>query len=240
MIILFNLQVYFQVHNQFSTQTIYNQMFMTLYNVMYTSMPILLLSITEKPYHENQLLKNPSLYKENGGNKRITWKYFLAWITLAVYHSMVVYFFGYIYWTDNNMKTNDLDSFGTFMIQNVVFVVTIKLWLISRYRTIAFVLSILLSIGAFVSSAMVYNFIPKSGSFYYAYTHLVCCAEFWMYNVLICFAALIPDRVITALKLFNIKVRPTDTISDGWNRLFKDPKNSINRSTHSNSESTYL
>lgn len=204
-------------------------------------MPILLLSITEKPYRENQLLKNPPLYKENGGNKRITWKYFLAWITLAVYHSMVVYFIGYEFWTENNMKTNDLASFGAFMIHNVVFVVTVKLWLISRYRTIIFALSVFLSIFAFMSSTFMYNLLPISGSLYYAYNHLVFSYDFWAYNVLISFAALIPDRVITALKIFNIKVRPTDTISDGWNRLFKDSKNnSINQSTHSNSESTYL
>lgn len=216
---------------------------MTFYNVMYTSMPILLLSITEKPYRESQLLKNPSLYKENGGNKRITWKYFLAWITLAVYHSTVVYFFGYMYWNNNNMKTNDIDSFGAFMMHNVVFVVTIKLWLISRYRTIVFALSILVSIIAFMSSTIAVNLIPYkeiSGQLYFVYNNLIWSAEFWVNNVLICFAAMIPDRVITALKIFNIKVRPTDTISDGWNRLFKDPKNSINQSTHSNSESTYL
>lgn len=213
---------------------------MTFYNVMYTSMPILLLSITEKPYHENQLLNNPSLYKENGGNKRITWKYFLGWITLALYHSAVVYFFGYIFWTENNTKSNDLDSFGAIMIHNVVFVVTIKLWLIARYRTIIFVLSILISIIAFMTSTVVYNFIPLSGSLHYVYNYLISSAEFWICNVLICFAALIPDRLMTALKIFNIKVRPTDTITDGWNRLFKDPKNSTNRSINSNSESTYL
>ena len=86
-----------------------------------------------------------------------------------------------------------------------------------------------------------YNLLPVSGSLYYAYNRLVFSYDFWAYNALISFAALIPDRVITALKIFNIKVRPTDTISDGWNRLFKDSKNnSINQSSHSNSESTYL
>ncbi|XP_055298222.1 phospholipid-transporting ATPase 11C isoform X2 [Sitodiplosis mosellana] len=235
------IQVYFQLHNQFSAQTIYASIFLTFYNVMYTSMPILLLSITEKPYREDQLLKNPSLYMENSGNKRITWKYFLAWITLAVFHSMVVYFIGYAFWMENNMKTNDLDSFGAFMIHNVVFVVTIKLWLISRYRTIIFALAVFLSIFAFMSSTIVFNLLPLPGSLYNVYNHLVFSYEFWVYNVLICFAALIPDRVITALKIFNIKVRPTDTISDGWNRLFKDAKNSsMNQSTNSNSESTYL
>lgn len=216
---------------------------MTLYNVMYTSMPILLLSITEKPYREEQLLNNPSLYTENAGNKRITWKYFLAWITLAVYHSAVVYFGGYLMWTDNNMKTNDLDSFGVFMIHSVVSVVTIKLWLTARYQTNIFILAILGSVSAFMLSTIVLNKIQISGPYflYSVYDMLLNSCEFWIYTTIICFAALIPDCMIRALKIFNIKVRPTDTISDGWNRIFKEKKeNVLNRSTNSNSESTYL
>lgn len=214
---------------------------------MYTSMPILLLSITEKPYRETQLLKNPSLYKENAGNKRITWKYFLAWITLAVYHSMAVYFFGIMIFENDIIQTSDskqltdLVSFGTFIIHNVVFVVTIKLWLIARYRTIIFTLAVLGSVFAFISSTMLWNIIPFSGNLFMVYTQLLTSPSFWVSNLLISIAAMIPDYVIIALKIFNIKIRPTDTISDGWNRLFRDPKNSLNQSTtNSNSESTYL
>lgn len=210
-------------------------------------MPILLLSITEKPYHETQLLKNPCLYKENAGNKRITWKYFLAWITLAVYHSITVYFFGYMIYTNDLIRTSDskqqltdLVSFGTFMIHNIVFVVTVKLWIIARYRTIIFTLAILGSVFSFVASTLLWNIVPFCGALYMVYTHLLTSTTFWISNLLICIAALIPDCLIIALKMFNIKVRPTDTISDGWNRLFRDPKNpSLNRST-TTSESTYL
>lgn len=214
---------------------------MTLYNVMYTSIPILLLSITEKSYHENRLLKNPSLYKENANNKRLTWKYFMGWITLSVYHSLVVYFLGYMIWITNNIHTADLVSFGTFMIHCVVLVVTIKLWLIARYQTFIYTISILISIIAFMVSTTVYsNFLILSKPMYKVYNRLLISREFWASNILICIAALLPDYLIIALKMFNIKVRPTDTISDGWNRLFREPKANLNRSTNSNSESTYL
>lgn len=214
---------------------------MTFYNVLYTSMPVLLLSITEKPYHENQLLRNPSLYQENAGNVRLTWKYFMGWITLSIYHALVVYFVGYMMWHTNNISLNDLDSYGTFMIHCVVFVVTFRLWLIARYHTFIFTISILGSIVAFIASTIVYsNFSIFSLTMYKVYNNLLLSYEFWVANVLICIAALLPDYVIAALKMFNIKVKPTETISDGWNRLFKETRNSLNRSMHSNSESTYL
>lgn len=224
---------------------------MTLYNVMYTSMPVLLLSITEKPYLESQLLNNPSLYRENAGNKRLTWKHFIGWITLSIYHSLVVYFFGYMMFTADIIKfrsltTNDVLSFGTFLIHNVVFVVTLRIWLIARYQTFIFTLSVLCSVAAFIVSTIVYNEIDSDFfhihiKMHKVYDNLICQAVFWIANVLICVAALLPDYVIIALKMFNIKVRPTDTISDGWNRLRnRDTKNNLNRSTTSNNESTYL
>lgn len=217
---------------------------MTLYNVMYTSMPVLLLSITEKPYLESQLLKNPSLYQENAGNIHLTWKYFMGWITLSIYHSLVVYFFGYMMFNTNSMvykqyTTDDLFSYGTFMIHNVVFVVTIRLWLIARYQTIVFTLSIVGSVAAFIASTIVYNeFSVFSSPMYKVYDNLLSEPVFWISNALICVAALLPDYVIIALKMFNIKVRPTETISDGWNRLRN--RDSKNKSTNSNRESTYL
>lgn len=235
------LQVFFQANNRFSAETIYDGWFMTLYNVLYTSMPVLLLSITEKPYHENQLLRNPSLYQENAGNIRLTWKYFMGWIALSIYHALVVYFFGYMVWTTNNIALNDSVSYGTFMIHNVVFVVTFRLWLMARYHTCIFTGSILGSICIFIASTMLYsNFWVFSLTMYKVYNNLFLSYEFWVSNVLILIAALLPDYVLAALKMFNIKVRPTETISEGWNRLFKDTGNSLNRSTHSNSESTYL
>lgn len=236
------LQVYYQANNRFSTQSVYESIFMTLYNVLYTSFPILVLSITEKPYHEDQLMKNPSLYRENAGNKRLTWKYFMAWITLSIYHSMAVYFAGYMIWNTDNIPTTDLSSYGTFMIHNVVFVVTIKLWLIARYQTLFFTMTITGSIFAFMASTVLYNILSSlwQDQLYFVYNNLLMSIVFWESNVLICVAALLPDYMIIALKMFNIKVRPTDTISDGWNRLFRDTKTNSNRSTSSNNESTYL
>lgn len=52
-----NFQIYFQTNNMFSAESIYDALFLTLYNVMYTSLPVLFLSLTEKVYPENKLLR---------------------------------------------------------------------------------------------------------------------------------------------------------------------------------------
>lgn len=188
----------------------------------------------------------PELYKENAGNKRITWKYFIAWIALSIYHSTVVYATGFMIWnrTDTiHMKpwTADLSSFGAFLMHNVVLVVTLKLWMIARYQTLAFIFTMVGSMLFFMVSTVLYNFFMIiDGQMLGAYNYLLTSLSFWMSNVLICVAALIPDYVILALKMFNIKVRPTDTIAGGWNRLMRETKNPFQRKSNGVRQSTYL
>lgn len=51
------LQFFFQIHSMFSSQSVYDSVFLTLYNVLYTSLPVLVMSLTEKPYKEETLMK---------------------------------------------------------------------------------------------------------------------------------------------------------------------------------------
>lgn len=98
----------------------------------------------------------------NAGNNRLTWKYFIGWISLAVYHSVIIYYFAYVIWENNNAilltpHTVGLPCFGTFLVHNVVVLVNLRLWLIARYQSFVFILTILGSISAFVVSTIVYN-----------------------------------------------------------------------------------
>lgn len=195
-------------------------------------MPVLLLSITEKPYHEKLLLKYPSLYREIAGNKRLAWKNFIGWISLSIYHSYIVYLFGYMMFYTNSIEVNDLVSFGTLMIHNVVLVVTIRLWLIARYQTIIFTISIVVSVAAFTISTVLYDcFLIFSTSMFFVYNHLIYLPEFWVSNILICIVALLPDYVMLALK---------STISNGWNHVLRNHRNNFKTNTNSISESTSL
>lgn len=48
----------------FSSETIYDSMFLTLYNVVYTSLPVLFISLTEKIYPEERLMKYETFLTE--------------------------------------------------------------------------------------------------------------------------------------------------------------------------------
>lgn len=107
--------------------------------------------------------RSPELYKDNEGNKRMTWKYFVGWITIGVYHAGIIYMTAYVIWMNNAAilpapYTVNFYCFGTFMIHNVVVLVNLKLWLESRYHSYWFILSIVGSIAAFMLTTLIYNF----------------------------------------------------------------------------------
>lgn len=56
-IIFMGVMFLFQFHSLFSSSSVYDSLFLTLYNVMYTSLPILFISLTEKPFLEDTLLR---------------------------------------------------------------------------------------------------------------------------------------------------------------------------------------
>lgn len=189
------------------------------------------------------------LYKENAGHKHLTWKYFIAWIVLSVYHSLVVYFIGYSMWRDNNAiystpHSADLFSFGTFMIHTVVIIVNLKLCLIARNQTFLFLGCVFGSILLFVGSTIVYNCIFYfDAKMYYVYNNLIRSPAFWFATALAVVTSLLPDYTIMAFKMFNIKFRPLDSIESGWSCVFKRQQRKAfrrNSNVNSISESTYL
>lgn len=51
------VQLFFQANSVFSSQTIYDSLFLTFYNLAYTALPILFISLTEKVYNERHLME---------------------------------------------------------------------------------------------------------------------------------------------------------------------------------------
>lgn len=55
-VVFMGCQLFFQAHSLWSTASIYDSLFLTLFNVTYTTLPILFISITEKIHEEEALM----------------------------------------------------------------------------------------------------------------------------------------------------------------------------------------
>lgn len=109
------------------------------------------------------LCREPSLYQKVAGNKQYAWKYFMGWMLLALYHSLVVYLFSWAIWGNNPViyatgpETVGFACFGTMTIHNVVVVANLKLLLEAMHKSFIFIASIWLSIFGFMGTTFIYN-----------------------------------------------------------------------------------
>lgn len=106
--------------------------------------------------------RHPELYIKISKNKQLTWMYFVGWMLLGLYHGVLIYYFSWMIWWNNNAilynsKTANFSCFGTFLIHNVVVIVNLKLWLEAVYQSYMFILTIWVSILGFVLTTVIYN-----------------------------------------------------------------------------------
>ncbi|XP_053667670.1 phospholipid-transporting ATPase IF [Anopheles marshallii] len=213
-LVFMGIQLYFQIHSLFSNQSVYDSVFLTLYNVVYTAIPVLVLALTEKPYQEQTLLKMPSLYQKVAGNKQYAWKYFIGWMVLGIYHFSIIYFFTYAEFIENPAvyaywpATVSFPCFGTILIHNVVVLVNLKLLIESIYKSYVFIATVLLSIFAFMGSTFVYNLldINYDQSMLHVYNNLLSSLTFWALSIVILIAAFLPDMTMLAIRAMEIKL----------------------------------
>ncbi|XP_063160925.1 phospholipid-transporting ATPase IH isoform X1 [Candoia aspera] len=132
-------QFLYQFFCGFSQQPLYDTAYLTLYNISFTSLPILLYSLMEQHVSSETLKRNPILYRDVAKNAHLRWRVFIYWTFLGVFDA-VVFFFGAYFLFDNSTMTSNGQmfgnwTFGTLVFTILVFTVTLKLALDTHYWT---------------------------------------------------------------------------------------------------------
>ncbi|TNN37920.1 putative phospholipid-transporting ATPase IH [Liparis tanakae] len=99
-------QFLYQFFCGFSQQPLYDTAYLTLYNISFTSLPILLFSLVEQHVGVDALQRDPSLYRDVRKNSLLRWPVFLYWTCLGVFDA-VVFFFGAYFLFDNTTFTSN-------------------------------------------------------------------------------------------------------------------------------------
>ncbi|XP_050674111.1 phospholipid-transporting ATPase IF isoform X2 [Leptidea sinapis] len=204
-LLLGNLMLFFQANSMFSTQSIFDSMYLTFYNLVFTSVPCLVLSVTDQRWPAQLLLANPALYRNIRRNTLLSWKYFTAWVAAALYHSLIIYAFSKMIFSNSTIsldaKTVDLWCYGATLFHLMMVIVTVKLCLQARYVTVAFALTALLSLLAYVAFNTIYSMINVQidGDVLGTYTRLLASPSFWFLNLLVVVTSLAPDFFVKLL-----------------------------------------
>ncbi|XP_010548246.1 PREDICTED: phospholipid-transporting ATPase 3 isoform X2 [Tarenaya hassleriana] len=86
-------QFWFTFRTGFSGQRFYDDWFQSLYNVVFTALPVIVLGLFEKDVSASLSKRYPELYREGIRNSFFKWRVVAIWAASAVYQSLVCYLF---------------------------------------------------------------------------------------------------------------------------------------------------
>ncbi|KAH8828098.1 calcium transporting ATPase [Flagelloscypha sp. PMI_526] len=138
-IALYMTLFWYSIFNNFSGQIAYESWTLSIYNVIFTVLPPLVIGIFDQFVSARILDRYPQLYILGQKNVFFTKTAFWQWIANAFYHSVIVFAFGVILWWGDLKFSDGLDSglwpWGTTMYMGMLLTVLGKAALVSDIWT---------------------------------------------------------------------------------------------------------
>lgn len=202
-------QFLFEIHNGFSEQVLYHSFFMMCYNVIFTSLPVLMYGLLEQNYSAKILLRSPQLYLLNRRNNLLSFRQFVIWFLTGIWQGCAIYFLCYFYWKINPTILYDNTSadhwtFSTCIFHIVVLTANLQILLHSSYWSTLFVCSVIISEAIFFIAAFSYSsvFLNRDGNVYWVFHKLTMSLTFWLLTLLAVVICLLPDILIVVCNTY--------------------------------------
>ncbi|KAK6494962.1 phospholipid-transporting ATPase ID-like [Huso huso] len=123
----------------FSAQTVYDEWYITLYNLVYTSLPVLGMSLFDQDVSDRWSLEYPKLYQPGQLNMYFNIGSFIKCLLHSIYSSLILFFipYGAMYDTmrDDGKDLADYQSFALLAQTCLLIAVSIQLGLDTAYWT---------------------------------------------------------------------------------------------------------
>ncbi|KAL3654359.1 putative phospholipid-transporting ATPase 9 [Castilleja foliolosa] len=130
----------YEAYASFSGQPAYNDWFLSLYNVFFTSLPVIALGVFDQDVSARFCLKFPLLYQEGVQNVLFSWRRLIGWMLNGVASAIIVFFFTTralgLQSFNSDGKTADYQILGATMYTSIVWVVNCQMALAISYFTL--------------------------------------------------------------------------------------------------------
>nr|XP_009289454.1 phospholipid-transporting ATPase IG isoform X3 [Danio rerio] len=201
-------QFLYQFFCGYSQQPLYDAAYLTMYNICFTSMPILAYSLLEQHIAIEILLDNATLYREIAKNAMLRWRPFLYWTVLGIFQGLL-FFFGVRFLFSNpalqdNGQVFGNWSYGTIVFTVLVFTVTLKLALDTRHWTWInhFVIWGSLAFYVFFSffwGGIIWPFL-KQQRLYFVFANMLSSVSAWLVIIILILLSLLPEILLAVLR----------------------------------------
>ncbi|EGG24874.1 P-type ATPase [Cavenderia fasciculata] len=197
------LQLWFSSNTQFSGASFYDSANILCYNLVFTSLPIIIIGVFEKDIGSSYLRRFPQLYRECQKGACFNHRIFWYWISTGVYCSACIYFF-----TSRIFIEGPLDSDGRIGsmwetsaagFTSLVFVVNLRLALCINTWTVLHHVTLWGSLIVYALIEFVYSviYIEYVGYFHYIFVHLTEKPIFYFALFVTVLCALLPAYTVS-------------------------------------------
>ncbi|XP_045820794.1 putative phospholipid-transporting ATPase 9 [Trifolium pratense] len=198
----------YEIYASFSGQVAYNDWFLSLYNVFFTSLPVIALGVFDQDVSARLCLKFPLLYQEGVQNVLFSWKRILGWAFNGVMSAITVFFFCINAIENQAFRKGGeivgLEVLGATMYTCVVCVVNCQMALSITYFTYIQHLFIWGGILFWYIFLLIYGTInPLLSTTAYKVLIEACAPapSYWLITLLVLVASLLPYLVYTSIQL---------------------------------------
>ncbi|KAH9607053.1 hypothetical protein KSS87_013828 [Heliosperma pusillum] len=207
--IVFGVTIFlFEGYASFSGQPAYNDWFLTLYNVVFTSLPAVALGVFDQDVSARYCLKFPLLYQEGVQNVLFSWLRILGWMVNGMCSGIITFFFckkalSYQAFS-NNGKPADMEIFGATMYTCVVWVVNCQMALFISYFTLIQHIVIWGGIALWYFFLLVYGSVDSSRSttaYLVFLGSLAPSLKYWLLTLFVVISALVPYVTYTSVQM---------------------------------------
>lgn len=203
-------QFFFGIFSGFSAQTVYNSIFLLLYNILFTSLLPFLIAVFEKDIIEDDLEKFPQLYEEIKHGMFYTHSLMIKTIFFSAWNAVIIFFFYYgqanlVDFSDTNGKVGGLPLQQDFLSAMIFTVVTIRTAFYTRYWVVWTVVGLLLSIALYIGDMFAFQGADYNQMYSGSIIHTL--PVYYFSLLVISCACLLPDLMI---KYIIKQYRPTN------------------------------
>ncbi|XP_062998032.1 phospholipid-transporting ATPase IG isoform X2 [Elgaria multicarinata webbii] len=213
-------QFLYQFFCGFSQQPLYDAAYLTMFNICFTSLPIVAYSLLEQHVPIDTLMTFPKLYLNVSDNAMLQLKPFLYWTFLGLFNGCVFFFGAYFLFQEASVEDNGKMAgnwtFGTMVFTVLVFTVTLKLALDTRFWTWVnhFVIWGSLVFYVFFSffwGGIIWPFL-KHQRMFHVFAQLLTSASIWLAIFCLIFLALFPEILALIFRNMKRKTHQLDTL----------------------------
>uniref|UniRef100_A0A9J8A2D4 Phospholipid-transporting ATPase n=1 Tax=Cyprinus carpio carpio TaxID=630221 RepID=A0A9J8A2D4_CYPCA len=166
---------WFSFFNGFSSQTAYEDWFITLYNVCYSSLPVLLVGLLDQDVNDKLSLRFPKLYLPGQQGSLFNYKNFFISLFHGVFTSLMIFFIPYGAFLQtmgqDGEAPSDYQSFAVVAASSLIITVNLQISLNTSYWTFVNCFAVLGSIAIYfgvmfdIHSAGIHVIFPTTFTF---------------------------------------------------------------------------